>query len=143
MDTTDFAGTWKLVSFEARRSNGEVLHPMGREPIGRIIYDAKGNMAVVLSRPDRPLLSGPDKTRAPLEEKGAALDSFEAYFGTYTVDAARRVVTHHVEGALFPNWAGSAQERFYAFEGERLTLSTAPIPYGGDTVTGVLVWERL
>jgi len=140
--STKFVGTWKLISFETRLSSGEVRHPMGPEPIGRIMYDDKGNMAVTLSRSDRSSMASPDKARAPLHEKGAALDSFEAYFGTYSVDEARQAVTHHVEGALFPNWAGTAQERFYSFAGDRLELSTAPVAYGGDTVIAVLVWQR-
>ena len=142
MNSTNFVGTWKLISFESRLSSGEVRHPLGPEPIGRIIYDGKGNMAVILTRSDRSSMASPDKKRASLQEKGAALDSFEAYFGTYDVDEARQVVTHHVEGALFPNWVGTAQERFYLFAGDRLELSTAPIAYGGDTAEAVLVWQR-
>lgn len=143
MSSADFVGTWRLVSFESRLANGDVRYPMGAQPIGRIIYDAKGNMAVAFSRADRPRMGGPDKVRAPLEEKGAALDSFEAYFGTYRVYETRGIVTHHVEGALFPDWVGTDQERFYAFEGDRLELSTAPTDYGGITATAVLVWQRM
>ena len=143
MNTTHLVGTWKLISFETRLSSGEVRHPMGPEPIGRITYDDKGHMAVIVSRFDRSSMASPDKTRAPLEEKGAALDSFDAYFGAYSVDEARGVVTHRIEGALFPNWVGTAQERFYLLDGDRLELSTAPIAYGGDTAIAVLAWERL
>jgi hypothetical protein len=142
VNSTNFVGTWKLISFETRLLNGEVRYPLGREPIGRIIHDEKGNMAVTVSRDDRSSMTNPDKTRAPLEEKGAALDSFDAYFGTYTVDKGRQAVTHHIEGALFPNWVGTAQERFYAFEDDRLELSTAPIAYGGNTAIAVLDWQR-
>ena len=143
MRSVDFVGTWKLISFESRLSNGEVRYPLGPKPMGRIMYDDKGNMAVVMSRPERARMTSPDKTHAPLEEKGAALDSFDAYFGTYSINEARRVVTHHVEGALFPNWMATAQERFYSFTGDRLQLSTKPIAYGGCTATAVLVWQRL
>lgn len=135
-------GTWKLASFESRLATGEVRYPVGTSPKGCIMYDNKRNVAVVLSRSDRALMSGPDKTRAPLEEKGAAFDTFESYFGTYTVDEARGVVTHQLEGALFPNWTGTAQERFYRLEEDTLELSTAPMAYGGDTVTAVLIWKR-
>jgi len=31
---------------------------------------------------------------------------YEAYFGTYTVDPKRGVVTHHLESALFPGDIG-------------------------------------
>jgi hypothetical protein len=143
VDSTHFVGTWKLISFEAILSNGEVRRLMGNDPTGRISYDDKGNMMVALTPRERARVSSVDKTRATLAEKGAFLDSFEAYFGTYVVDEERGIVTHYLEGALFPNWTDTAQERFYSFTGERLTLSTAPIEYGGETVTGILVWQRL
>lgn len=142
VDAKNFVGTWELISFETRLSSGEVRHPMGPGPIGRIMYDDKENMAVIVSRSDRSTMTSPDKTRASLEEKGVALDSFDAYFGTYSVDEARKAVTHHIEGALFPNWGGTDQERFYSFANDRLELSTAPIAYGGDTAIAVLVWQR-
>jgi hypothetical protein len=40
---TDFMGTWKLNSFDTRLSSGQVRHPLGPEPIGRITYDDEGN----------------------------------------------------------------------------------------------------
>lgn len=143
MISQDFVGTWKLLSFELRLTSGEIRYPMGTMPMGRIMYDDKGNMAVTVSESDRKRMTSPDKIRASLEEKSAALDSFDAYFGTYSVDEAREIVTHHIEGALFPNWTGSTQDRVYAFNEDRLELSTAPIAYGGDTAIAVLVWQRL
>jgi hypothetical protein len=50
-----------------------------------------------------------------------------------------------VLGSLLPNWTGTTQTRFYAFdEQKRLVLSTAPpgsVPTGKPIVQ--LVWERL
>ena len=66
-----------------------------------------------------------------------------AYYGTYTIDRSRGVVTHHVEGGLFPNWVGGIQVRQFRLEGDRLTLTPPPIRFGGEETTTVLVWERL
>jgi hypothetical protein len=59
------------------------------------------------------------------------------------VDERARTVTHHVEGATFPNWIGTDQRRTYELSGDRLTLSTPPMVRGGRRSTYVLVWERL
>ena len=42
-------------------------------------------------------------------------------------------VIHHVELSLFPNWCGTDQERFIELDGERLTITTAPVQVGGTT----------
>lgn len=143
-DTDKFIGTWKLISFEARSDNSETLFPMGQRPVGRLIYDDKGNMSVLLANADPPPMS-PDvslKSFASLEEKGQAFDSFEAYFGAYVVDETENVITHHIEGALFTNWTGSSQKRFYSFMGNRLELSTPPIKHEDLCVVMLLLWER-
>jgi hypothetical protein len=53
-----------------------------------------------------------------------------------------RTVTS-VEASLFPDWVGTTQERLYDFDGDRLTLSTDPIPLGGRQLRAVLIWERV
>lgn len=106
----DFVGNWKLVSFEMRLSNGKVFFPMGQSPVGRLTYDEKGNMSVIIARSERPFMSTDDKARASPKEKTEAFDGFEAYLGTYAVDRSEKSVTHGVKSALFPNWAGILQK---------------------------------
>ncbi len=45
-----FVGTWKLISCNATRRNGQVLAIYGEEPVGRLFYDEAGNMSVHLMR---------------------------------------------------------------------------------------------
>jgi len=84
-----------------------------------------------------------DKARSTSAEAKSALDTYEAYFGTYEVDEARGTVTHHVEGSLLPNWTGSDQLRCYELSDDFLILSTAEIPYSGTTLVGRLTWKRV
>ena len=95
-----FVGVWKLVSFEQRTTAGEVTYPMGQKPVGRITYDASGHMTAQLMLPDRPKFEAPSKVRGSIDQKIAAFDGYVAYYGTYTVDEARRTVIHHVEASL-------------------------------------------
>jgi hypothetical protein len=140
---SQFIGTWKLVSAEARLADGTVIYPYGRSPLGRLSYDGVGTMSAQLNHGERPAFAVADKARGTPQEVQAAIETYESYYGTYEVDEVGQVVVHHVTGSLLPNWTGSDQVRFYQFEGDRLMLSTAEIPYGGTELIGVLVWERL
>jgi hypothetical protein len=135
-------GAWKLVSFEARSSNGEVSYPYGRNAFGMLMYDAGGNVFVLLMRRDRPKFASDDLWRGTPEEIKAAFEGFVAYCGTYEVDEEKGTVTHHVEGSHFPNWAGTDQVRLFKCSGDQLTLSTPPTPLGGRQSTVHFIWAR-
>jgi hypothetical protein len=137
-----FIGTWKLVSCEARSSNGEVSYPYGRDPFGMLIYDSDGNMLVLLMRRDRPKFASDDLRRGTPEEIKVAFSGFNAYCGTYEVNEEKGTVTHHVEGSMFPNWVGTNQVRFFKFSGDQLLLSTPSMPLGGRQLTVYLIWAR-
>jgi hypothetical protein len=65
----------------------------------------------------------------------AAYSAYVAYFGTYTLDAEKSVVTHHVEGSLAPDFTGTDQPRPFKVEGDRLEI--------GDGKTWRRVLERV
>ena len=136
-------GTWKLISLEYRRADGEVFYPMGANAVGWISYSAEGRMAVQIMKPDRPRFSTSDFLGGTMEEKLAAYEGYIAYLGTYTVDENEGYVVHHVEGSLFPNWIGSAQKRFFTVEGDRLLLKSAPFMARGGEITAYVIWARI
>ena len=137
----DFIGTWRLVSMEARSSTGAVSHPLGEDGGGLLFYSGDGYMSGVLYRADRERFGTQDIMAGTEAQLAAAARSYVSYAGRYEVRGDR--VHHHVEASLFPDWVGSTQERIYAFEGSRLTLSTDPIPLGGAELRVVLIWERV
>ncbi len=93
--------------------------------------------------PDRPAFAANDILAGIIDEKARAYESFIAYCGTYSLNEAEGVVVHHLEWSLFPNWTGTDQRRFFAIEGDRLTLTTPPFRRSGHPVTAKLVWERM
>ncbi len=135
-------GTWRLVSFESRTASGEIHRPLGSAPVGQLVYDASGHMSVQLMDPNRRPFESGDLTRGSDAELRAAVSGYVADHGTYSLDPLRGVVTHHVLGALFPNWVGRDQVRRIRIEGYRLTLTTPPMRVAGENATTVLVWER-
>jgi hypothetical protein len=136
-------GTWRLVSFEARDSKGQLQFPLGKQVFGQLFYDARGNMSAHVMRNDRPLFAANDPGRGTDAEVRAAFDGHTSYFGTFTIDPASKTVIHHVRGASYPNWIGNDQLRQFKFEGARLLLSSPPIVSGGESLTYVLTWERI
>lgn len=143
MLSEQLVGTWRLISRETRGPEGNVSHAYAEQPVGQLMYDAKGNMSVAFMRRGRPKFAGSDKFQGTPAEIRAAFDGFQAYFGTYEVDEAKQTVMHHIVGSLFPNWEGTSQTRLVELSGNRLTLSTPPMTEVGMTVLAVLVWERI
>ncbi len=136
-------GTWRLVSFETRLSGGETLYPFGKSVKGLLIYTKGGYMSGKLMPAERSHFASTDLLKAAPAEIKNAFASFIGYYGKYEIDSERDVVSHHVEGSLFPNWEGQVQERFFELKGTQLTLTTPPMPYGKQTAVGVLIWERI
>jgi|SoiMethySBSTD1v2_1073268.scaffolds.fasta_scaffold696883_2 hypothetical protein len=135
-------GTWTLVSYEARHADGRVVPVYGPSPVGRLVYDARGRMSVHIADPRRPRFASPDRLLATDAEVRAAFDGYFGYFGTYDVDEKAGTMTHHVEGAAFPNYAGTDQTRQLTVEGDRLELATPPIARAGERATFHVVWRR-
>ena len=143
MGKDQFVGTWKLVSAEAVRANGDVIKPLGDHPKGVIMYDTHGNMSAQLFRADRQDFASDDRTIASDSEIRAAFLSFTAYYGTFSVNDDEGVVIHHVEGSLLPNWVGGDQHRNFKLDGDRLTLTPPPREVDGQQQVSSLVWQRV
>ncbi|MFG2725669.1 lipocalin-like domain-containing protein [Streptomyces canus] len=140
-----FIGSWRLMSFEARLSDGGVLYPFGRDADGVLTYTLDGRLSAAVWKADRPSFASDDQQEGTPEEYAAALRSYVQYMGTFTVDRAKMTIHHHIEQSVFPNWNGGTQPRFYEFseQGSRLELTTPPTPFGGQTHTGAVVWKRM
>src|SRR5438445_9528805 len=126
-------GTWRLVSFEARDSKGQLQYPLGQDVSGLLVYDPAGNMSAHVMRNERPLFAANDPECGTDAEVRAAFEGHGSYFGTYTIDLAGQTVTHHVRGASYPNWIGSDWSRHSKLDGFRVLLSTHPRVCGRHT----------
>ena len=54
-DTSDFAGTWHLLSRIDKTNDGKIIPEasLGSDPIAILFYDSKGNMSVQIMRRTR------------------------------------------------------------------------------------------
>ncbi len=135
-----FVGAWELVATERRDAHGAVVGEALPGYVGQVLYSADGHMSAHLMGPDRPAVVGDNRLTWPAEQKVAAFDTYIGYYGTYTVDAAAGVVTHHVQGAASPAMVGTDQRRSFRLEGDQLVLSPPPRTEGGER--SYLTWRR-
>jgi hypothetical protein len=143
MGDDSIVGAWRLVTFEFRKVDGDVIYPFGAEMRGSFIYTDTGRFSVQLMQIDRPRFEVSDQLRGTSEEIGASYKGSISYFGTYKVDIENKEINHYVEGSIFPNMEGTQQKRFFEFNENQLILRTPPFNAGGERVTGILQWERI
>ena len=120
----DIVGTWRLVEYWNRESEAQPKsYPFGEQPLGFIVYDRAGNVFVQIAKnPQPPRLSREDLRRLGAAELRDTIENYVSYFGTYTVDAARGVVTHHVTADARREYTGTDQPRPFHIEGDELII---------------------
>lgn len=133
-----FAGAWKLISYDLRFPSGTVSKPFGEQPSGRILYQTNGQMSAQLMKPELGSFASADPLKATKDEAEGAWRNYIGYWGTYRVDAKAKVVVHRIEGGWLPNWVGQEQIRSFRFSGNQLILEA-------DTTAwhATLVWQRI
>jgi len=139
----NLVGTWRLVSCNAQTSSGEIRYPFGQHVVGQLFYDVHGNMSAHVMRVDRPTFASNDPGSGTDAEVRAAFEGHASYFGTYIIDPSTHTVTHHVNGASYPNWIGHDQIRYYSVDGSHLVLSTPPILDRRESLEYTVTWERI
>jgi hypothetical protein len=121
-------GTWTLVSCSGPWCAGNN---------GTAIYESNGRYAVIIAARGRPKANSSPANReaVPAEEYKAVAAGFFANFGTWSLNGA--TITHHIDGALFPNIEGTDFEiGTIRISGDELTWTD---PSGGYPV----VWRRI
>lgn len=135
-------GTWRLVSREDRNAAGErrVDPGLGADPLGLLIYDAGGTFAAQFMRRDRVDASQPSPAGG--SNNTSAVNGYDAYFGTYTVDETTGTVTQSLSAALSPANVGMVVTRDLKVEGDTLVIELATTRSDGEPITRTLRWTR-
>ena len=136
-----FVGTWSLVSIHYVEKDGRTIEPFGPGAKGLLYFDAGGRFATQVMAVDRPRFASNNRMIGTAEENQAVSRGVVAYFGTYTVDEANRIVTLHIEQSSFPNWNGTDQKRTFTFAGNELRY-TAASSTANPAESAELVWKR-
>jgi hypothetical protein len=120
-------GAWHLVRIDAPGADGK--HMDVPQPTGMLIYTRDGHMSVQLMYP---------RSASALSNE-YVLNGYEASFGSYDVDEAKHMVTHHVQGSVTRDLlVGKELPRVYQFNGEGQMIIRSARPDEHWSVT----WEQ-
>jgi hypothetical protein len=131
-------GTWALVSWEQKKSDGTKVERYGVNPTGIAFFDAGGRYIITVMRSGRVKYASNALWQGTADENKETADGTITYFGTYSVSEADSSIAIHIEGSSFPNWNGVDQKRIVAIVEDRLTLTVRPP--NGETVD--VIWKR-
>ena len=136
----DLVGTWTAVSNINIRPDGTRATVFGPKGTGLAIFESNGRYAIINLNPDVAKFASNNRAQGTAAENKAAVEGSIAHYGTYTFDAATKVVNLKVEGSTYPNWTGTEQKRtIINFAGDDLKWSVAA-SIGGTAEVG---WKRL
>ncbi|HET9245897.1 MAG TPA: lipocalin-like domain-containing protein, partial [Xanthobacteraceae bacterium] len=94
-------GSWTLTSLTAGEGADQTL-PYGPNPKGSMMVDANGRFMITVVRSDLPNFASNNRMVGTPDENNSVVQGSIAYYGTYTIDEATRVITVKVEGSTFP-----------------------------------------
>jgi hypothetical protein len=106
----DLVGAWRLVDIEVKGAGVREVDPFyGTGCRGLLIYDPSGWFSVQIEGSGRPLAEVPSVRPSGAASDSAArlsaavLDTYYAYYGTWSFDPVTSTVTHNAKGALYPS----------------------------------------
>ena len=136
-------GTWRLLTRIDRTASGaEVADPaLGSDPVALLIYDKAGSFSAQFMKRDR--TSAVAASASAAKNNTQAQGGYDAYFGTYSVDDAKGVVTQELAGSLSPRNVGLVLSRAMTVTGDRLVIALETNALDGTPVTRTLTWERI
>ena len=134
-------GAWTLVSWVQTRSDGSKYQRFGEQPKGTNMFSPTGRFSIIIVQPDLPKIASNDPNKPTAEEAQAIVRGSIAYFGSYTVDEASKVLTLQLDGSTLVNQLGLPQKRTID------SISADEMHYSNTTVVGglgkiELAWKR-
>jgi hypothetical protein len=145
----DLIGAWRLVDIDVESPAGRELDPFyGSGSRGLLIYDASGWFSVQIEGSGRPTIQIPsvrpavEPSDSTARLKATVLDSYYAYYGTWSFDPATSTVTHHAKGALYPGEDSATYPQHVELSGKRMSF-TRTQNLAGRVTLQTKRWERV
>lgn len=125
-------GTWRLIEFaDVDSLTSKWIYRYGKNPKGYFTYTKSGIVNLNIST-ETPLKISEDSAKNYNINLLNWVNNFSVgYFGTYTVDFKKSIVTHHVKGGSLPWYTDTDQPRPFVLKGDTLII--------GDSKT----WKRV
>ena len=131
-------GTWTYVSSTTTRADGTKTADANLKAI--VIYTSDGHFAFVSVSGDLPKLANANRALATAEEAKAVVAGSIAYFGTYSINEADKVLTANVEASTYANLLDTEQKRIITSLTADEMRFTNPRTADGRTLE--FVWKR-
>jgi hypothetical protein len=134
-------GLWRLLSREDfDQGGGRHIDPiMGPTPIGLLCFGPT-RFAAQFMNPDRSGTTVPSPVSGP--NNSGAINGYDAYFGSYTIDATAGTVTVLLDGALSPANIGQAFVRDIRVAENHLWIQLKTTAVDGTAITRTLAFAR-
>jgi hypothetical protein len=141
-------GTWEFIADQVVDSEGNVIE-QDTAVSGILIYTKDGYMSVQLlwNNVRQPIMSdsimqndgnstglGIGQNTWTPEQDNVLIDSYDAYFGKYSVDSAEGIVTHKINGNMRPEKALTEYRRKFLIKGDTLFLRSVDPKFKWQTV---------
>jgi hypothetical protein len=142
-------GAWTLLLIDGIDAEGMHRPLYGPNPEGILINTPNGHYAVEFMRTiNRPRFASNNRDTGTAEENKAAVQGALAYFGTYTVDEAGKMLLGRIEGSTFPNAEGTRQAlKIVEITDEVMTLdgpvAQSSIPGASGIKTIEAIWKKI
>ena len=145
--TVDLAGAvlgiWKLKSRVDVDSEGHIhIDPfLGQDPLGILCF-APSHFAAQFMKRDR---SGQENLAERVQAKNntAAVNGYDAYFGTYSIDENAGTLTTHLEGSIAPSNIGGTYVRDVRVVGNELMIQLQTTAVDGTAVIRTNTFSRI
>jgi hypothetical protein len=135
-------GTWILVSRVDKTENDSTLFEpsLGSDPIALLMYDSLGNVSVQIMKRNRQD-SSVTKSAVIDQNNSTAMNGYDAYFGKYSIDFAKKQISHHIVATLDAKTLNKTVIRNFDFLNDTLRLSFKTINQN-FSVTRTLTWVK-
>ena len=136
-------GVWKLKSREDVDDTGQIrIDPLlGLDPLGILCFGPRHFAAQFMKR-DRSQQENVAQ-RVQAENNTVAVNGYDAYFGTYSIDEIAGTLTTHLEGAISPANVGNIYVRNVRVVDNELIIQLPTTAVDGTAVTRTNTFCRI
>ncbi len=138
-ENPSFTGSWKFVADQEIDNNNQVKNE-DTNVRGLLIYTDEGKMSVqllwhgsrasmltdsIMNQDGKATGVGMGNNTWTPDQARKIIDTYDAYFGDYSVDWSNHIVTHTISANLRPEKEGAVYKRAYNLVGDTLYLRSA------------------
>jgi hypothetical protein len=136
-------GVWMLKSREDVDARGQILIDpfQGRDPVGILCFGPSHFAAQFMKRDRSDEESMPQRLQA--KNNTAAVNGYDAYFGTYSVDEATGTIATRVEGSISPVNIGKTYVRDVRVVSNELLIQLKTTAIGDIAITRTNTFYRI